>query len=146
MFNYTQQLNLFTPSLPEWKNITIEWLFDYISSLYPEMKFACIEKEDYDGNKEIVIQQSIFKKANLEFSLGEYDECVDWVKNKNYIGCSTEKFFGNWGGMIETYDCMENFIESLPIRIQKFKETIIEYKEYIKQLKNKEKPGQIKNK
>ena len=141
MFNYNQQLNLFTPSFPEWKNVTIEWLFDYVSSLYPEIKFECIQKEDYDGNKEFVIQQTIFKKAKLEFYLGEYDDDVYWVKNKNYIGCNTEKHFDNWCGMSETYACMEDFIKFLPIRIQQFKETVIQYKKHIKQPKKRNSQG-----
>lgn len=128
MNNYNQ-LKLFTPELPEWKNITIEWLYDYLTFLYPEMKFKLIEKENYfDKNKYFSIEQTAYKKVELQFSLGEYAQCVTTCKNRNYISCSSMKLYGSYAGHGETYDNMEDFIKSVPLRIQRCKENAMEYK------------------
>ena len=68
------QLNLFNKELPNWANITIEWLLEYLVSLYPEMKFKLFEEEDYDGNNYFCIKQTAFKKVKLEFSSANQTE------------------------------------------------------------------------
>ena len=126
------QLNLFNKELPNWANITIEWLLEYLVSLYPEMKFKLFEKEDYDGNNYFCIKQTVFKKVKLEFYLDEFDSSVTWCKNRNYISCTTEKEFGNWCGMSAPIDNIEDFLELLPILIKRCKESFLEYKENIR--------------
>ena len=123
--NNCNQLKLFNPGLPEWKNITIEWLYDYLTSLYPEMNFQYGEGVD-EGEK--IVKQTAYKKVKLDFGLGIYAESVDWVKNRNFISCHSEQEFGHWSGMGETYDNMEDFIKLLPLRIQHCKDSANEYK------------------
>lgn len=137
----TQQQSLFTPSLPEWQNVTIEWLFEYITCLYPEMKFKCFETYNFDGEKSITIKQAAFKKIQLDFGIGEYDKCVDWCKNRNYVFCHTGQEFGNWSGSGETWDCMEEFLEFLPLRVEQCKNCFAKYKEYRRNIKEEENAG-----
>lgn len=130
------QLNLFNKRLPNWSDITIEWLLEYLTSLYPEMKFKLFEKEDYDGNNYFCIKQTVFKKVKLEFYLDEFDSSVTWCKNRNYISCVTEKEFGNWYGMSMPIDNIEGFLELLPIQIKRCKESFLEYKEHIRRIRS----------
>ena len=128
MSNYNQ-LKLFTSEFPEWKNITIEWLYDYLTSLYPEMNFKLVKKENYfDTNKYFSIEQTVYKKVELKFSIGEYNQCVTWCKNRNYISCYSMKLFGDWAGHGETFDNMEDFIKLVPLRIKNCKDCANEYK------------------
>ena len=134
LIDYTQ-LDLFAPVLPEWNKITAEHLFNYLSSLYPDMKFKLNKGYDYWDNEEYAsIEQTAYKKVRLIFDLGRYDDKVTFVKNRNYIGCSTEKLFGDWCGMSETYDCLEDFLEIAPLRVKQCKD---QAKKYNQCLKNK---------
>ena len=126
--NEYAQLSLFAPEFPEWKNITIEWLFNYLSMLYPEMKFQLEKYIDWNDEECCHIIQTAFKKVELTFDIGEYDDCVTWNKNKNYVGCGTMQKYGHWSGMGETYDCWEDFKERVPLRIQHCKKSAEDYK------------------
>ena len=56
------QLSLFAPQFPDWKEVNTKWVFDYLSALYPEMKFICEEIQDgFDNTSYIVIKQTAFK-------------------------------------------------------------------------------------
>lgn len=130
------QLNLFNKRLPNWSDITIEWLFEYLTSLYPEMKFKLFEEEDYDGNRDFCIKQTAFKKVKFEFYLDEFCSSVTWCRNRNYISCTTEQEFGNWSGMSAPIDNMEDFLKLLPILIKGCKESFLKYKEHIRRIRS----------
>ena len=127
------QLSLFTPQPPDWKKINTKWVFDYLSSTYPEMKFICENVLDgFDNVSYIVIKQTAFKKVELSFYCDEYDKSVTWCKNRNFVGCTLEQYFDDWSGMSESYDHWEEFFEMIPIRIKQCKDRFEEYKNKIK--------------
>lgn len=131
-----QQLKLFTPVEPEWQDITIEWLFDFLNNQYPEMKFFIDRKTSYDGTP--YIRQNLHKKIVCQFYIGKFDKCVEQAKNPNYIGVAYGKCFGNWGQTSCPIDSMEEFKELLPHIIEESKKNVLLYKEYIKNRKAKE--------
>lgn len=132
------QLNLFTPQFPTWTEINIKWLFDYLSSLYPEMKLILENVQDgFDNISYQEIKQTAFKKVELKFYTGYYDEFVTWAKNRNYIACDLMQNFGDWSGMCETYDNWEEFLEMVPLRIKNCKERFEEYKNKIRKREKK---------
>ncbi len=131
------QLSLFTPQFPDWKEINTKWVFDYLSALYPEMKFICEEIQDgFDNTSYIVIKQTAFKKVGLEYYCDEYSKSVTWCKNRNFVSCNLEQYFGDWSGMGESYDNWEKFLEMIPIRIKQCKDRWKEYKNEIRKKKN----------
>jgi len=130
------QLNLFTPSEPEWKDITIEWLFEFLNNRYREMKFYIDRNSSYDGTP--YIRQNLHEKIECSFHIGEFDIDVNWVKNRNYIGVSYGKCFGNYGQTSYPIDTMDEFKEYLPRVIEESKKNITLYKEYIKNRKDED--------
>ena len=125
----TFQLKLFSPTEPEWENITLEWLFEYLNSYYPELKF--IIDKDYDG-RVIGIEQSVCKKVRLQFYIARYDKCVPGRAGKKFIGGSSERYFGPYCGQTFGFDSMEELKEMLPRRIEIFWQNIEDFKNYKK--------------
>lgn len=125
------QLSLFAPAEPEWENITLEWLFEYLNTHYPELKFK-IEK-DYDG-KDTWIEQSICKKVRLYFYVDRYDkDCViPGYAGKKFIGGASERLFGAFSGQSIGFDSMEELKNLLPRRVEIFWENVKDYKNHKK--------------
>ena len=101
------------------------------------MKFICEEIQDgFDDTSYIVIKQTAFKKVGLEYYCDEYSKSVTWCKNRNFVSCNLEQYFGDWSGMGESYDNWEKFLEMIPIRIKQCKDRWKEYKNEIRKKKN----------
>lgn len=121
------QLNLFSPPEPAWEDITIEWLFNYLNSQYPEMKFTT--KEHVGWSKFIKITQNMHNRIELYLYVGKHDkDAVTDNKGLIYIGYSYGKEYGDYHHRCGSIDSMEELKKELPIFIKKCKDYVEEYK------------------
>lgn len=106
-----QQLSLFQPTEPEWNNITLDWLQEYITN-YSDLKF--IQK---DNGIECCL-----KKVVLRFSISIVDlkEYTCWT-NPLLVHFDLHKNGGDYQGLGFAVDNMNNFRKNLIDIIEKFK-------------------------
>lgn len=116
------QLSLFVNLMPKWEDVTMEWLLNYLQHQFPEMKFHYNKRFNHS-----YISQGISNKVELDFNIGKYDKCVTNRRSRYYIGCQTQKKFGDWHGRGETFDHMEEFIAMAEKRVEECKQDIKEF-------------------
>lgn len=117
-----KQLKIFQVEEPAWSEITIDWLFEYLQTEYPEMKFELLTYAN--GSNEI--RQTFTKKARCSFSINKDADLTIW-KNSVLVHLGVQKTYGNYCGMGEAVNSMDKFKERLPIYINSCKEHAANY-------------------
>lgn len=119
-----QQLSLFeqpVEELPDIKDVTIEWLYNYIKILYPQFAFA---KSFADGTEKIT--QTISKKIDLQISAGNFYSHVAIIGGQPYIRLSYGKNYGTYEHSSRPCLTTEEFFISLKTAVTKIEEYLNE--------------------
>lgn len=119
------QLSLFSINEPNFYDLTLNWLAEYLNTHYPEMKFKIYKYFDED-----VIGQTLSNKITFQFSIvDKNDDDKFWSrKEKRYISVNANKKYGDFEGFGYGLDSIEEFKTELNILIPRCKEWIAQSK------------------
>ena len=110
---------LFSNEVSDFSNITDDWLLSFLNTQYPEMNFKIVN--DF-ADRRARITQTISKKIQLYFHIGQYMKCVENKGGNNFVGFSYGKEYGDFHHRSGPLDTMEEFKNKLPEIIQIAKE------------------------
>ncbi len=119
------QLNIFSINEPDFYDLTLNWLVEYLNIHYPEMKFKIYE---YFG--EMVVGQTQSSKIVCQFNIVDKDKNDKFWrrKQKRYIGISARKKYGDFEGMGCGLDSIQEFKTELCVLIPRCKKWIAQGK------------------
>ena len=102
-----QQLSLFAE--PTIENVTIEWIYDFLTRNLPQLLWQY--EEMIDGSKGIVQKKN--KKISISVDIGKFSDTVTWVNSKKYIGINAQKNYGDYNGVGMPITSIEEFKEQI---------------------------------
>jgi len=106
-----QQLRLFQLQEPEWNDITINWLFEYLNA-NTDLKFNL-----KDNNVECSVKNVVLNFYISSVDLKEYT----WWTNSLLVHFDMHKIKGDYQGLGFAVDNMQDFKNRLNEIIEKFK-------------------------
>ena len=120
------QLSLFAQpveELPDIKDVTIEWLYNHINTLYPQFAFA-VTKSFADEKEEIT--QTISKNIDLSVTVNKFDNHVACIGGQPYIGLDYGKNYDTYEHSCRPCLSTEEFLNRLESAVAQCEEFLKE--------------------
>ena len=129
------QLTLFQLE-PNWLDISLNWLLDYLQNNYPDANFQIIREKDWDGEYYESIHAMSSKRADVYFAINRDGVDLTIWDSPMIIHCDVQQNYGHQSGMGCAVDNCDDFKMQSQICINSWRNHIANYKNFRKRQKN----------